>query len=426
MSLTDSFLPCRQWHYNANDLFCEQVKLADLARDFGTPLYVYSKEVITDAYKAYTRALANHPHLICYAVKANSNIAILQLLANLGCGFDIVSGGELVRVLHAGGDAKKITFSGVAKTEPEIELALKVGIKCFNVESIPELSRIETVARRIGLIAPISVRVNPDVDAHTHPYISTGLKNNKFGVDYAQCVTLYRYAHQSQWLRVQGIDSHIGSQLTDMAPYLDACDKILDLVCELHDEGIELEHIDFGGGVGVRYRDENTINIPELAHQLRCKMLNRNLGHLCMIFEPGRSMIANAGVLLTTVQYIKRTPVKNFLIVDAGMTEMIRPALYEAWMPILPIKKLPEINECCYDIVGPVCESSDWLGKERTLKTAPGQCLAIAVAGAYGMSMSSNYNSRAQIAEILVDGNKHFVIRRRQNIEDTWQQERLL
>ena len=424
--MQEFYLPGPQWHFHNNELYCEDVKLADLARDFGTPLYVYSKACIQEAYSAYTRALEHFPHLICYAVKANSNIAILQLLAKLGCGFDIVSGGELMRVLHAGGDPRKVTFSGVAKTEAEIELALKIGIKCFNVESIPELSRIETVAARINCVAPISVRVNPDVDAHTHPYISTGLKNNKFGVDYEQCIALYRYAEQSKHLRIEGIDSHIGSQLTDISPYLDACDKILDLVTQLQDDGITLQHVDFGGGIGVRYRDETLIDITELTWHLRQKLLERNLDHLTMIFEPGRSMVANAGVLLTTVQYIKRTPIKNFLIVDAAMSEMIRPALYDAWMPIIPIKVQDHLNELTYDIVGPVCESSDWLGKERTLKTEPGQCLAMTVAGAYGMSMASNYNSRPLVAEVLVDRDHVHLIRHRQNIEDTWQQERML
>jgi len=424
--MADTFLPGPQWHYCGNDLYCENVKLADLARDYGTPLYVYSKDSIVKAYEAYTQALKGFPHLICYAVKANANIAILQLLAQLGSGFDIVSSGELTRVLHAGGNPQNVTFSGVAKTEAEIELALKVGIKCFNVESIPELSRIETVAARTNCIAPISVRVNPDVDAHTHPYISTGLKNNKFGVDYDECLALYRHAHQSRWLKVVGIDSHIGSQLTDMSPYLDACDKILDLVIHLQDEGITLEHVDFGGGVGVRYQDETPLDITELTRQLHQKMIDRGLGHLSMIFEPGRSMVANAGALLTTVQYIKKTPVKNFLVVDAGMTEMMRPALYEAWMPILPIQIQEHLTAQTYDIVGPVCESSDWLGRKRVLKTEAGQCLAITVAGAYGMSMASNYNSRPLVAEILVDQDRSFLIRHRQNIEDTWQLERLI
>ena len=420
-------MPCPQYRYENDELMCEKVPLSALAEKFGTPLYVYSKSAVLDAFNVYQTILQDTPHLVCYALKANANLAIIELLAQAGAGFDIVSGGELARVLAAGGDPHKVIYSGVGKTAKEIAFALENEIHCFNVESIPELDRIQEVAASLNKIAPISVRVNPNVDAKTHPYISTGLKNNKFGVAYEDCVALYQRAQSLPNIKITGIDCHIGSQITQASPYLDAADKILDLVEKLHNQGIHLEHIDFGGGIGVRYEDTDTpIDMKHLILSLKEKLHARGFGHLTMVFEPGRSIIANAGCLLMQTQYIKKTDVKNFLITDASMAEMARPSLYEAWMPVYETTKHSDREMQTFEVVGPVCESSDWLAKDRQLAVEVGDYLAMMVAGAYGMSMASNYNARPRPAELMIDGEMVHVIRERETIESLWRNEHLL
>ncbi len=395
-------------------LCCEQVALTELAARFGTPTYVYSRAAIETAFRGYTDALAGRSSLVCYAMKANSNLAVLDLLARLGAGFDIVSGGELARVIAAGGDPAKVVFSGVGKSEREIEQALAAGILCFNIESVPELDRIAGVAARLGTRARISVRVNPDVDAKTHPYISTGLRDNKFGVAYGDTLALYRTAHAMPAIEVVGIDCHIGSQITEVQPYVDAADKILDLVEQLAREGIALHHVDFGGGLGIRYRDEEPPATGELVRALLARLDARGLGHLNVMFEPGRSIVGNAGVLLTRVEYLKFGETKNFAIVDAAMNDLARPAMYEAWMGVVPVE--PSKTETrLYDVVGPVCESGDWLARERELALQAGDLLAVMSAGAYGMSMASNYNSRGRAAEVLVDGDTAYGVRERES-----------
>ena len=420
-------MPCPQYRYENDELMCEKLPLSALAEKFGTPLYVYSKSAVLDAFNVYQTILQDTPHLVCYALKANANLAIIELLAQAGAGFDIVSGGELARVLAAGGDPHKVIYSGVGKTAKEIACALENEIHCFNVESIPELDRIQEVAASLNKIAPISVRVNPNVDAKTHPYISTGLKNNKFGVTYEDCVALYQRAQSLPNIKITGIDCHIGSQITQASPYLDAADKILDLVEKLHNQGIHLEHIDFGGGIGVRYEDTDTpIDMKHLILSLKEKLHARGFGHLTMVFEPGRSIVANAGCLLMQTQYIKKTDVKNFLITDASMAEMARPALYEAWMPVYETTKHSDREMQTFEVVGPVCESSDWLAKDRQLAVEVGDYLAMMVAGAYGMSMASNYNARPRPAELMIDGEMVHVIRERETIESLWRNEHLL
>lgn len=420
-------MPCPQYRYENDELMCEKVPLSALAEKFGTPLYVYSKSAVLDAFNVYQAILQDTPHLVCYALKANANLAIIELLAQAGAGFDIVSGGELARVLAAGGDPHKVIYSGVGKTAKEIAFALENEIHCFNVESIPELDRIQEVAASLNKIAPISVRVNPNVDAKTHPYISTGLKNNKFGVAYEDCVALYQRAQSLPNIKITGIDCHIGSQITQASPYLDTADKILDLVEKLHNQGIHLEHIDFGGGIGVRYEDTDTpIDMKHLILSLKEKLHARGFGHLTMVFEPGRSIVANAGCLLMQTQYIKKTDVKNFLITDASMAEMARPALYEAWMPVYETTKHSDREMQTFEVVGPVCESSDWLAKDRQLAVEVGDYLAMMVAGAYGMSMASNYNARPRPAELMIDGEMVHVIRERETIESLWRNEHLL
>jgi diaminopimelate decarboxylase len=420
-------MPCPQYRYENDELMCEKVSLSALAKEFGTPLYVYSKSALLDAFNVYQTILQDTPHLVCYALKANANLAIIELLAQAGAGFDIVSGGELSRVLAAGGNPHKVIYSGVGKTVKEIAFALEQEIHCFNVESIPELDRIQSVAASMDKVAPISVRINPNVDAKTHPYISTGLKNNKFGVAYEDSIELYKKAQALPNIRIVGIDCHIGSQITQASPYLDAADKILDLVEQLRVEGIELQHIDFGGGIGVRYEDHDTlIDMQHLILSLKEKLHARGLAHLTMIFEPGRSIVANAGCLLMQTQYIKKTEVKNFLITDASMAEMARPALYEAWMPVYETSMRSDREPQTYEIVGPVCESSDWLAKDRQLAVEVGDYLAMMVAGAYGMSMASNYNARPRPAEIMIDEQATHVIRERETIESLWCNERLL
>ena len=397
-------------------LHVEEVPLAQIAEKFGTPCFVYSRAALTAAYRAYDDSFGDRAHLICYAVKANSNIAVLDILARLGSGFDIVSGGELRRVLAAGGDPRKVVFSGVGKSEAELRDALAAGILCFNVESDSEISRLARIAAETGLVAPISLRVNPDVDARTHPYISTGLRQNKFGIGFEDALRLYHRAHTTQGLRVTGIDCHIGSQLTDLAPLKDAARKVVALVEQLASDGIEIEHIDFGGGLGIRYTEETP---PAQAQFVR--MLLEIIGkrqHKIMI-EPGRSMVGNAGVLLTRVEYLKHGQEKNFVVIDAAMNDLIRPALYAAHHDIRPVHKTDEPG-AVYDVVGPVCETGDFLGKERKLAVNEGDLLAVMSAGAYAMSMSSNYNTRPRAAEIMVDGNALHLVRARERVEDLY------
>ncbi|ATJ81131.1 diaminopimelate decarboxylase [Halomonas beimenensis] len=410
-------------HFDYRDgvLHAEDVPLPRLAEEFGTPCYVYSKATLARHFRAYTEALGSHPHLICYAVKANSNLAVLNLLARLGAGFDIVSVGELERVLVAGGDPAKVVFSGVAKEENELERALSVGIKCFNVESRAELERLEAVARGMDKVAPVSLRVNPDVDAGTHPYISTGLKDNKFGIPVDEAREVYRQAAAMEHVRVVGLDCHIGSQLTDTAPFLDALDRLLVLLERLAEDGIAIEHLDLGGGLGVTYRDERPPEPFDYATAL-LERLSRWPGseRLTLLFEPGRSIAANAGVLLTRVEFLKPGETRNFAIVDAAMNDLIRPSLYQAWQAILPVDTTPAREAGTYDVVGPVCETGDFLGKDRELAIAAGDLLAVRSAGAYGFVMASNYNSRPRPPEVMVDGDRSHLVRRRERLEELW------
>ncbi|MDD4881959.1 MAG: diaminopimelate decarboxylase [Gallionellaceae bacterium] len=394
-------------------LHCEDVALDAIAREFSTPCYVYSSAALTEAYRAYDDAFAAHDHLICYAVKANSSLAILNLFARLGAGFDIVSGGELARVLAAGGDPGKVVFSGVGKTEAEMEAALNASIHCFNVESESELARLNAVAERLGKIAPVSFRVNPDVDAKTHPYIATGLKENKFGIAYDEAPRLYREAAGLAHLRVVGVDCHIGSQLTESAPFAEALDKVLDLVDRLAADGIGLHHIDLGGGLGVRYQNETPPAMSEYAAVLLSRLAGRTQK---LILEPGRSLVANAGLLLTKVEYLKHGETKDFAVVDAAMNDLMRPSLYDAWHDVQAVRERAG-QKRRYDIVGPVCESGDFLARERDLALAENDLLALLSAGAYGMSMSSNYNTRPRAAEVLVSAKKVLLTRRRERVE---------
>ncbi len=409
--------------YRDGRLFCEQVAMHDLAETYGTPLYVYSRATIERHYHAFDQALAGRDHLICYAVKANSNLAVLNLLARLGSGFDIVSGGELQRVLKAGGDASKVVFSGVGKQASEIAMALEAGIRCFNIESEAEVDTIEHIAARLGKSAAVSFRVNPDVDAKTHPYISTGLKENKFGISFDQAERIYSKAQQQQHLDVMGIDCHIGSQLTELSPFVDALDRLLDLIARLADRGIEIRHMDLGGGLGVRYQDEQPPLPAEWASALAERLDGFN-GEI--IIEPGRAIMANAGVLLTRVNVIKTHDHKNFAIVDAAMNDLMRPALYQAWQEIIPVDQQSVATPRLYDVVGPICETGDFLGKERELAIASDDLLAIRSAGAYGSTMSSNYNSRPRAAEVLVDGEQHHLVRARESFADLIRGETLL
>jgi diaminopimelate decarboxylase len=403
-------------------LFFEGVPLDDLATQYGTPLYVYSTAALTEAYRAYDRALSDLPHQVCYAVKANSSLAILQHFAHLGAGFDIVSGGELARVLKADGEPAKVVFSGVGKTEAEMRQALVAGIYCFNVESESELSRLNRVAGELGKRAPISFRVNPDVDPKTHPYISTGLKENKFGVAIADAPELYRAAAGLSNIQVIGVDCHIGSQLTDLSPIGDALDRVLALVDGLGKEGIELKHIDIGGGVGIRYRDETPPDMAVYGAMLKRRMVGR--GEILMV-EPGRSLVGNAGVLLSRVEYLKPGETKNFAIIDAAMNDLMRPALYDAFHDIQPVLDRNDPKKL-YDIVGPVCETGDFIGLERSMALWEGDLVAIFSAGAYGMSMSSNYNSRPRAAEVLLNNKKIFLVKERETQEGMMAGERLI
>ncbi len=404
------------FQYRNNALHAEELPVADLARRFGTPCYLYSRAALEHNLRAYQQPLSGLPHLICFAVKANSNLAVLNVLARLGAGFDIVSGGELERVVRAGGDPAKVIFSGLGKTEDEIARALELGICCFNVESEPELDRIEAVAARLQVRAPISLRVNPDVDAGTHPYISTGLKENKFGIAIDAALEVYERAAQMPHIEIVGVDCHIGSQLTTIAPYLDAIDRVLLLVDALEARGIHLRHFDIGGGLGVCYRDEK----PPAPAQFIQAVLARLAGRALSLFmEPGRSICANAGLFVTKIEFLKQNGQKNFAIVDGAMNDLLRPALYGAWQAIVPVQQHPEglVPAQVYDVVGPVCESSDFLGKERLLAIAPGDLLAVRTAGAYGFVMSSNYNTRNRVAEIMVDGDKATVVRQRETLD---------
>lgn len=406
-----------------HSLYAEQCPVAELAKEYGTPLYIYSRATIERHWHAFDQAAGERPHLVCYAVKANSNIAVLNVLARLGSGFDIVSQGELMRVLEAGGDPKKVVFSGVGKTSTEIAYALKLGIYCFNVESAPELERIQAVAKKLNIVAPVSLRVNPDVDAGTHPYISTGLKENKFGISIEQAPKLYQYASTLSHLKIQGVDCHIGSQLTEVLPFLDALDRVLKLVDELASQGIALSHIDVGGGLGVCYDDEQPPHPKEYAEAIANKLVGREL---TLIYEPGRAIMANAGILVTEVEYLKASEERNFAIVDAAMNDLIRPALYQAWQAIIPVEQRDDIASAQYDVVGPICETGDFLGKDRTLAIAAGDFLAVRSAGAYGFTMSSNYNSRPRAAEVMVDGDESYLIREREPLSQLWQGESIL
>ena len=406
------------FQYKNEQLYVEDLPVKQLAEEFGTPLYIYSRATLERHWHAFDSALGDHPHLICYAVKANSNIGILNVMAKLGSGFDIVSQGELERVLAAGGEASKVVFSGVAKSRAEIMRALEVGIRCFNVESIAELHHINQIAGEMGKIAPISLRVNPDVDAHTHPYISTGLKENKFGVSVDEAREVYKLAATLPHVKITGMDCHIGSQLTELHPFLDATDRLIRLIEQLKEDGITLKHLDLGGGLGVTYTDETPPHPSDYATALLNKL--KDYEDLEIILEPGRAIAANAGILVAKVQYLKSNESRNFAITDTGMNDMIRPALYEAYMNIIEIDRTLEREKAIYDVVGPVCETSDFLGKQRKLAIAEGDYIAQRSAGAYGASMSSNYNSRPRTAEVLVGGDKAHLIRRRESLSELW------
>ncbi|UPQ87880.1 diaminopimelate decarboxylase [Vibrio sinaloensis] len=413
-------------YFNYQDdgqLWAEGVALTDLAEQFGTPLYVYSRATLERHWHAFDKSVGEHPHLVCYAVKANSNLGVLNALARLGSGFDIVSGGELERVIAAGGEPSKVVFSGVGKTEAEMKRALELGIKCFNVESEPELERLNKVAGELGVKAPISLRINPDVDAHTHPYISTGLRDNKFGIAFDRAPAVYQFASSLEHLTVKGIDCHIGSQLTDIEPFIDATDRLLALIDDLKAQGITIEHLDVGGGLGVVYRDELPPEPSDYAKALLGRLTNHQ--DLELIFEPGRAIAANAGLLLTKVEFLKHTEHKNFAIIDAAMNDLMRPALYQAWQDIVPVA--PREGEALtYDLVGPICETGDFLGKDRSLVLQENDLLAVRSAGAYGFVMSSNYNTRCRAAEVMVDGNQAHLVREREQLSSLWALENVL
>ena len=409
-----------------DELHIESISLRTLAQAYGTPLYVYSRAAMLQALASYQQALVGRSHLVCYAIKANSTLAVLQLFAQAGCGFDIVSVGELERVLAAGGEPGKTVFSGVGKQRSEMRRALEVGVKCFNVESLSELHALSSVAVEAGLRAPVSLRINPDVDAKTHPYISTGLKDNKFGIAHGQALAAYREAANLPGLEVVGIDCHIGSQITEIAPYLDALDRLLDLIEALEAEGIHIRHLDVGGGLGITYADEAPPTAGELVARLVERIDARGHGARELLFEPGRSLVGNAGVLLTEVLVCKTGVDKNFCIVDAAMNDLVRPAMYGAYMAIVPCRLRDEAQARLWDVVGPVCESGDWLGRERWLAVQEGDMLAVLSAGAYAMSMASNYNSRPRAAELMVDGNNAVVIRERETVTALFANERLL
>ena len=408
--------------YQDNALYAEGCQVAELAKTYGTPLYIYSRATLERHWHAFNNAVADHPHLICYAVKANANLAVLNVLARLGSGFDIVSGGELARVIEAGGDPAKVVFSGVGKTVAEMEQALNLGIYCFNVESSAELEQLNQVAGRLGKIAPVSLRINPDVDAGTHPYISTGLKENKFGIAMDEAEIVFARARVLPHLHVKGVDCHIGSQLTEIQPFLDAMDRMLALIDRLAEQGIVIEHFDVGGGLGVTYDDETPPHPDVYAAALLKRLGSRQLK---LIFEPGRAIAANAGIFVTQVLYLKENSDKRFAIVDGAMNDLIRPALYSAWQKIIPV--VPRSSQAYdFDIVGPVCETGDFLGKDRQLALAAGDLLAVRSSGAYGFAMASNYNTRPRAAEIMVDGEQAYLVREREKLSQLWQGEQLL
>lgn len=403
------------FNYRSSELYAEDVAVADIAGRFGTPAYVYSRATLERHFRAYDEALSGHERLICYAVKANSNLAVLNVLARLGAGFDIVSAGELERVLRAGGDPAKVVFSGVGKQPWEMRKALEAGVHCFNVESDTELDRLNEVAGELGVRAPVSLRVNPDVDAGTHPYISTGLKENKFGIDIAEALDVYGRASELPNLNIIGVDCHIGSQLTSVDPFLDALDRVLVLIDQLAERGISIEHLDMGGGLGVRYDQEQPPEPSEYVARLAERLGDRQLK---LILEPGRSIAANAGILVTRVEFLKCTEHRNFAIIDAAMNDLIRPALYSAWQDIVPVEQREDVEARRWDLVGPICETGDFLGKDRELRLVPGDLLAVRSAGAYGFVMSSNYNTRNRPPELMVDGDQVHVVRRRETLED--------
>ncbi|MGI1946658.1 diaminopimelate decarboxylase [Shewanella glacialipiscicola] len=408
--------------YQDNALYAEGCQVAELAKTYGTPLYIYSRATLERHWHAFNNAVAEHPHLICYAVKANANLAVLNVLARLGSGFDIVSGGELARVIEAGGDPAKVVFSGVGKTVAEMEQALNLGIYCFNVESSAELEQLNQVAGRLGKIAPVSLRINPDVDAGTHPYISTGLKENKFGIAMDEAEIVFARARVLPHLHVKGVDCHIGSQLTEIQPFLDAMDRMLALIDRLAEQGIVIEHFDVGGGLGVTYDDETPPHPDVYAAALLKRLGSRPLK---LIFEPGRAIAANAGIFVTQVLYLKENSDKRFAIVDGAMNDLIRPALYSAWQKIIPV--VPRDSQAYdFDIVGPVCETGDFLGKDRQLALAAGDLLAVRSSGAYGFAMASNYNTRPRAAEVMVDGERAYLVREREKLSQLWQGEQLL
>jgi diaminopimelate decarboxylase len=411
--------------YRGPDLFLDDVRLSDLVRAHGSPLYVYSRRAMLAALAPYQKALAGRQHLVCYAIKANSNLAVLQTFAKAGCGFDIVSAGELARVLAAGGDPGKVVFSGVGKTRAEMRLGIETGVRCFNVESTAELEVLSSVANELGQSARVSLRVNPDVDAGTHPYISTGLKGNKFGIAHEEAVATYRRAASLPGIQVVGIDCHIGSQITEIAPYLDALDRVLDLVEAIEAAGVPIHHMDLGGGLGITYTDEKPPAADVLIGQLLARIDARGHSHRELVFEPGRSLVGNAGVLLTEVLFLKPGEQKNFCVVDAAMNDLMRPALYEAYMGIVNTQQRTDTAQV-WDVVGPVCESGDWLGRDRSLAVQAGDVLAVLSAGAYGMTMASNYNTRGRAAELMVDGDQVWVIREREAVSSLFELERLI
>lgn len=410
------------FNYRDNQLFAEDVAVTDICKEHGSPCYIYSRATLERHWRAFDDALAKHDHLVCFAVKANSNLAVLNVLARLGSGFDIVSGGELERVLAAGGDAGKIVFSGVGKTASEMRRALEVGIRCFNVESEAELILLNQIAGEQGVKAPVSIRVNPNVDAKTHPYISTGLKENKFGIDISLAPEIYARAGKMPHLKIEGVDCHIGSQLTETRPFLDALDLVLGLIDQLADLGITIHHLDLGGGLGIQYNNETPPEPAEYAKALSEKLIGRNLE---ILVEPGRAIAGNAGILVTRVEFLKNNDEKHFAIVDAAMNDLMRPALYSAWQDIIPVNK-KQGDGACYDIVGPVCETGDFLGKDRELVIEAGDLLAVRSSGAYGFTMSSNYNTRPRVAEIMVDGNKTHIARERETVEALFANEHIL
>ena len=404
--------------FQNNALYAESIPVMDLMAQYGSPLYVYSRTEIEQNWQQFDEAFGEHPHLICYAVKANSNLAVLNALANLGSGFDIVSIGELERVIAAGGMPSRCVFSGVAKAKVEIQKALEIGIYCFNVESVGELERIQSVAKEIGIMAPISIRINPDVDAKTHPYISTGLKENKFGVDVDTALSLYQMAEQSEYLKICGLDYHIGSQISDVLPFIEALDKALELISRLQSDGIKISHLDLGGGIGISYKDEQTINISDYIQSVLSRV-----GDLKILLEPGRAIVGNAGIFVTQVEYLKQNSIKSFAIVDGAMNDLMRPSLYDAYHKAVVVKESPDGVEGIWDLVGPVCETGDFLAKDRALKLNQGDYIAMMSAGAYGFVLSSNYNTRPRVAEVMVAGSRHALVRKREDAKSLFNNE---